>query len=131
MWPSARRAASVVVLACLAAMSSVTSAQSTDALAPDEEMSLQQIRDFVGATAQRYRMISPLVVSVASWVGNPSLPQFASSPAVKSGNQLYLNRRLLRASNRDVVIATASPTRCFAGRGRRPRSPTGRASARR
>jgi hypothetical protein len=107
MWPSARRAVRVVVLACLAAMSSVTSAQSTDALAPDEEMSLQQIRDFVGATAQRYRMISPLVVSVASWVGNPSLPQFASSPAVKSGNQLYLNRRLLRASNRDVVIATA------------------------
>jgi hypothetical protein len=107
MWPSARRAVRVVVLACLAAMSSVTSAQSTDALAPDEEMSLQQIRDFVGATAQRYRMLSPLVVSVASWVGNPSLPQFASSPAVKSGNQLYLNRRLLRASNRDVVIATA------------------------
>src|SRR5262249_17489784 len=27
--------------------------------------------------------------------------------AVKSGNQLFLNRRLLRASNRDVVIATA------------------------
>jgi hypothetical protein len=107
MWPSARRAVQVVVLACLAAMPSVTSAQSTDVLAPDEEMSLQQIRDFVGATAQRYRMISPLVVSVASWVGNPSLPQFASSPAVKSGNQLYLNRRLLLASNRDVVIATA------------------------
>jgi hypothetical protein len=88
-------------------MSSVTSGQSTDALTPDEEASLQQIRDFVGATAQRYRMLSPLVVTVASWVGNPSLPQFASSPAVKSGNQLYLNRRLLRASNRDVVIATA------------------------
>jgi len=46
-------------------------------------------------------------VSVASWVGNPSLPQYASTPAVKSGNQLFLNRRILRASNRDLVIATA------------------------
>jgi hypothetical protein len=131
MWPSARRAVRVVVLACLTAMSSVTSAQSTDVLAPDEEMSLQQIRDFVGATAQRYRMISPLVVSVASWVGNPSLPQFASSPAVKSGNQLYLNRRLLRASNRDVVIATALAYEMLRGPGQRPRSPTGSASVRR
>ena len=51
MWPSARLAVRVVVLACLAAMSSVTSAQSTDALTPDEEASLQQIRCFVGATA--------------------------------------------------------------------------------
>ena len=107
MRPSARRCLWVIVLACLAAMPPAISAQGTDPLAPDEEASLQQIRDFVEATAQRYGMLAPLEVSVASWVGSPSLPQYASSPAVKSGNQLFLNRRLLRASNRDVVIATA------------------------
>jgi len=107
MRPSARRCLWVIVLACLAAMPPVISAQGTDPLSPDEEASLQQIRDFVEATAQHYRMLAPLEVSVASWVGSPSLPQYASSPAVKNGNQLFLNRRLLRASNRDVVIATA------------------------
>jgi hypothetical protein len=82
-------------------------AQDTGRLAPDEEASLQQIRDFVRATAQRYRMLAPLEVSVASWVGTGSLPQYASSPAVYTRGGLYLNRRLLRASNRDLVIATA------------------------
>jgi hypothetical protein len=76
-------------------------------LTADEEASLESVRDFVRATAERYRMLSTLDVSVASWVGNPSLPQYASSPAVKTGNQLFLNRRLLRASNRALVIATA------------------------
>ena len=59
------------------------------------------------ATAQRYRMVAPLEVSVASWVGNPSMPQYAASPAVYTRGSLFLNRRLLRASNRDLVIATA------------------------
>jgi hypothetical protein len=85
----------------------VVCAQVGAPLSADEEASLQSVRDFVGATAHRYRMVSTLDVSVASWVGNPSLPQYASSPAVKSGNQLFLNRRILRASNRDVVVATA------------------------
>ena len=52
-------------------------------------------------------MVAPLEVSVASWVGNPSLSQFASSPAVYTGGSLFLNHRLLRASSRDLVIATA------------------------
>ena len=117
MWPLARRALQGVVLAGLVAMSPGLSAQGPDALTPDEEVSLQQIRDFIGAAAQRYRMLAPLEVSVASWVGNPALPQFASSPAVKSGNQLFLNRRLLRASNRDVVIATALAYEMLRGTG--------------
>jgi hypothetical protein len=78
-------------------MPSAASAQGTGPLAPDEEASLQQIRDFVWAAAQRYRMVAPLEVSVASWVGNPSLSQFASSPAVYTGGSLFLNHRLLRA----------------------------------
>jgi hypothetical protein len=107
MPPSIRRCLQVITLACLATASSGAWAQDPGALTPEEEASLQQIRDFVRATAARYRMLAALEVSVASWVGNPSLPQYASSPAVKTGNQLFLNRRLLRASNRDLVIATA------------------------
>jgi len=96
-----------IALACLATMSFTVSAEDTAPLAPDEEESLQQIQDFVQGTAQRYHMVGTLQVSVAPWVGNPALPQYASTPAVKTGNQLFLNRRLLRASNRDLVIATA------------------------
>jgi len=110
MRPSARGCFRVIVLACLAAMAAAAWtawAQQADSLAPDEEASLQQIHDFVAATVQRYRMVAPLEVSVASWVGNPSLPQYASSPAVYTRGSLFLNRRLLRASNRDLVIATA------------------------
>jgi hypothetical protein len=107
MRPSARSFLRVLALACLAAIPPTVSAQGSDPLAPDEEASLQQIRDFVRATAQRYRMVAPLEVSVASWVGNPSLPQYASSPAVYTPGGLHLSRRLLRASNRDLVIATA------------------------
>jgi hypothetical protein len=118
MRPSIRHGLRIIVLACLGVLPPVVSAQGVDALAPDEEASLQQIRDFVGATAERYRMVAPLEVSVASWVGTPSLPQYASSPAVKSGNQLYLNRRLLRASNRDVVIAAALAYEMLRGPGR-------------
>ena len=118
MRPSIRRRLRIIVLACLCALPPVVSAQGADALAPDEEASLRQVRDFVGATAERYRMVAPLEVSVASWVGSPSLPQYASSPAVKSGNQLYLNRRLLRASNRDVVIAAALAYEMLRGPGR-------------
>jgi hypothetical protein len=107
MWSSARSCLRALALACLVAMPSAVSAQGTGPLAPDEEASLQQIRDFVRAAAQRYRMVAPLEVSVASWVGNPSLPQYAASPAVYTRGGLHLNRRLLRASNRDLVIATA------------------------
>jgi hypothetical protein len=74
-------------------------------LSAEEEVSLQAIRDFVQATARRYRMVAPLEVSVASWVGTGALPQYASAPAVYTRGTLYLNRRLLRASNRDLVIA--------------------------
>ena len=73
--------------------------------AEEEEASLQEIRDFVQAVAERYRMVAPLEVSVASWVGPGGLPQYASVPAVYTRGALYLNRRLLRASNRDLVIA--------------------------
>jgi hypothetical protein len=118
MRPSVRHCLGVIVLACLTATSGDGSAQVPDALAPDEEASLQQIRDFARATAERYRMVSPLDVSVASWVGNPSLPQYAASPAVKTGNHLFLNRRLLRASNRDLVIATALAYEMLRGPGR-------------
>ena len=94
----------------------------------EEETSLQEIRDFVGATAQRYRMVAPLQVSVAWWVGNPSLSQYAWSPAVYArARRLLLNRRLLRASNRDLVIARHSPT-MLAGQ-ERPRSRTESASS--
>jgi len=82
-------------------------AQDSSPLSTEEEISLREIRDFVAATAQRYRMVAPLQVSVASWVGNPSLSQYAGSPAVYARGSLFLNRRLLRAANRDLVIATA------------------------
>jgi hypothetical protein len=82
-------------------------AQDPGPLSVEEEASLEEIQDFVRATAQRYRMVAPLQVSVASWVGNPSISQYAGSPAVYARGTLFLNRRLLRASNRDLVIATA------------------------
>lgn len=107
MRPLARSCLRVIVLACLAAMPLAASAQGTDPLAPDEEASLRQIRDFARAAARHYRMVAPLEVSVASWVGSSSVQQYASSPAVYTRGGLYLNRRLLRASNRDLVIATA------------------------
>src|SRR5262245_42051628 len=96
-----------IILACLTVIPLDAPAQDPGPLAPDEEASLQQIRDFVQAAAQRYRMVAPLEVSVASWVGTGALPQYASAPAVYTRGGLYLNRRLLRASNRDLVIATA------------------------
>jgi hypothetical protein len=52
-------------------------------------------------------MVAPLEVSVASWVGTGSVPQYAKASAVYTGGTLYVNRRVLRASNRDVVIAKA------------------------
>ena len=39
-------------------------AQDANPLAPDEEASLQEVRDFVRVTAQRYRMLAPLEVTV-------------------------------------------------------------------
>lgn len=107
MKPATRSSLRPLVLAALMVVPFTVGAQDSAPLTAEEEASFQSIRDFVGATAQRYRMVSTLEVSVASWVGNPSLPTYASSPAVKTGNQLFLNRRLLRASNRDLVIATA------------------------
>ena len=104
---SARSWLCSIALACLTVMPLAALAQDTGLLAPDEEASLQQVRDFVGAAARRYRMVAPLEVSVASWVGSSSVQQYASSPAVYTRGGLYLNRRLLRASNRDLVIATA------------------------
>ena len=68
MRPSVRSCVRALVLTCLVAVPPAASAQGTGPLAPDEEASLQQIRDFVQATAQRYRMVAPLEVSVASWV---------------------------------------------------------------
>jgi hypothetical protein len=105
----------VVLLAFLAASppsvlaqgSGPGSAPPSAPLSDEEEASLQAIRDFVHAAAARYRMVAPLEVSVASWVGTGSLPQYAAAPAVYAGGTLYLNRRLLRASNRDLVIAKA------------------------
>lgn len=76
-------------------------------LSAEEETSLQEIREFAQAAAQRYRMVAPLEVAVASWVGTGSLPQYANSSAVYTRGILYVNRRVLRASNRDLVIATA------------------------
>jgi hypothetical protein len=96
-----------MALAGLAVMPLAAPAQVAAPLAADEEASLQEIRDFVRAAAKRYRMVAPLEVSVVSWVGSSSLPQYASSPAVYARGGLYLNRRLLRAQNRDLVIATA------------------------
>jgi hypothetical protein len=82
-------------------------AQGSIPLSAEEEMSLQEIRGFALATAERYRMIAPLEVSVAPWVGSSSLPQYAGAPAVYTRGTLYVSRRLLRASNRDLVIAKA------------------------
>ena len=83
------------------------SASPSTPLSDEEQASLEEIRDFVHAAANRYRMLAPLEVSVASWVGPGGLPQYAAAPAVYSGGALYLSRRLLRASNRDLVIAKA------------------------
>ena len=76
-------------------------------LSDEEQASLEATRDFVRAAAARYRMLGPLEVSVAPWVGTGGLPQYANAPAVYTRGALYLNRRLLKASNRDLVIAKA------------------------
>jgi hypothetical protein len=96
-----------LVFALVATMPLAAHGQAGDPLTPEEEASLQEIREFVQATAARYRMLAPLEVSVAPWVGTGSLPQYAAAPAVYARGALYLSRRLLRASNRDVVIAKA------------------------
>jgi hypothetical protein len=96
-----------IVPALLILVPLAVTAQDPGPLSTEEEASLREIQDFVRATAQRYRMVAPLQVSIASWVGNPSLSQYAGSPAVYTRGTLFLNRRLLRASNRDLVIATA------------------------
>lgn len=80
-------------------------AQATTALTTEDERNLQEIRDFVKATAQRYGMLAPLEVSVASWVGSPSLPQFANVSAVYTRGAVYLRRQLLTSPTRDLVIA--------------------------
>jgi hypothetical protein len=94
-------------VAALALLPLTAFAQGDGPLTPDEAASLEEIRAFVAITAERYRMLAPLEVSVASWVGSGTLPQYASSPAVYTRGALHLSRRLLRASNRDLVIATA------------------------
>ena len=100
-----------LLLTLLAAAPPSSLAQPPDSpgtpLSAEEEWSLLEIRDFVQATADRYRMVAPLEVSLASWVGPGGLPQYAASPAVYTRGTLYLNRQLLRASNRDLVIAKA------------------------
>jgi hypothetical protein len=96
-----------VVLAFLVVAPLTALAQGTVPLTAEEEASLQEVRAFLRAAAQQYRMVAPLEVSVASWVGTGSLPQYASTPAVYTRGTLYLNRRLLKASNRDLVIAKA------------------------
>lgn len=96
-----------IVPAVLGLAPLAAAAQDPGPLSAVEEASLQEVREFARLTAERYRMVAPLEVSVASWVGNPSLPQYASSPAVYTGGQLFVSRRLLTASNRDLVIATA------------------------
>jgi hypothetical protein len=105
----------IVLLALLATCPPRASAQGSGpgsgppstALTDEERASLEAIRDFVRAAAARYRMLGPLEVSVASWVGTGGLPQYANAPAVYTRGALYLNRRLLKASNRDLVIAKA------------------------
>jgi prophage DNA circulation protein len=97
----------LLALTLAAATPVAAHAQGGDPLTPEEEVSLEEIRAFVQATATRYRMLAPLEVSVASWVGSGSLPQYAAAPAVYTRGALYVSRRLLRASNRDLVIAKA------------------------
>jgi hypothetical protein len=97
----------VFALAVLALAPGEPHAQDGEPLTPEEEASFQEIRDFVQATAERYRMVAPLEVSIAPWVGSGSLPQYATAPAVYARGTLYVSRRLLRASNRDLVIAKA------------------------
>src|SRR5262245_51165975 len=104
-----------IVPAVLGLAHLAATAQDAGLLSAMEEASLQEIREFARLTAERYRMVAPLENSVASWVGNPSLPQYASSPAVYTGGRLFLSRRLLTASNRDLVIATAMAYEMFRG----------------
>ncbi len=93
----------VVLLALLAACPPSASAQGSGPgsappstpLSDEEQASLEATRDFVRAAATRYRMLGPLEVSVASWVGTGGLPQYANAPAVYTRGALYLNRRLL------------------------------------
>ena len=97
----------IALLAVPLAVGAQGSSSSSGALSLEEEASLEEIREFARATADRYRMVAPLEVTVASWVGSGSLPQFATAPAVYTRGTLYLSRHLLRASNRDLVIAKA------------------------
>ena len=58
-----------------------------DPLSTEEEASLDEIREVVEAAARRYRMVAPLEVSVASWVGSGSLPQYANTSEVEAGGR--------------------------------------------
>lgn len=107
MRPPARSWLAVLAFAVVAATAPGLSGQSGDPLTPEEETSLREIRDFAEKTAARYRMLAPLEVSVAPWVGTGSLPQYATAPAVYTRGALYLGRRVLRAPNRYLVIAKA------------------------
>jgi hypothetical protein len=95
------------VLASLTLLPLAAFAQGTGPLTSEEEASLLEIREFVEATAERYRMLAPLASRSPRGSVAGALPRYASSPAVYTRGALHLSRRLLRASNRDVVIATA------------------------
>ena len=107
MRPLARSWLSVLAFAAVTAMAPGLHGQGQEPLTLEEETSLREIRDFVETTATHYRMLAPLEVSVAPWVGTGSLPQYATAPAVYARGALYLSRRVLRAPNRHLVIAKA------------------------
>jgi hypothetical protein len=50
-------------------------------------------------------VLSPLDVTVVSWVGSGGLPQFAETSAVFTSMHIYVNPRFLASPVRDVVIA--------------------------
>src|SRR5688572_19911082 len=95
----------VLAFAVVAATAPGLHGQYGDPLTLEEEASLREIRDFAEKAAAHYRMLAPLEVSVAPWVGTGSLPQYATAPAVYTRGALYLSRRVLRAPDRYLVIA--------------------------
>lgn len=74
---------------------------------PAEEQSLEELRDFAEAAARHYRMLTPVEVAVASWLGSPALPQYARTSALYNRGTLYVSRAFLSAPYRAPVLAKA------------------------
>ena len=80
-------------------------------LTPEQETSLEEVRQMIRGAARVYGPPAAVDVTVVSWVGSPTLPSFAAAGAVATGDRLYLAPGALGSRHRDTLIATALASR--------------------